>query len=193
MENIPRRVGYARVSTDDQNLDLQLDALRLAGCALTFSDHGVSGAVTNRDGLSEALEALRPGDTLVVWKLDRLGRSLRFLIDLIEDFRARGCGFISLTDGIDTTTNTGRLVFHIIAAIAEFERALISERTRAGMSAARARGQHIGRPRLLTELEVIEAHRFISDRAVTMGEIADDLDVSTDTLMRGFRRFDLAA
>lgn len=193
MEKTPRRVGYARVSTDEQTLDLQTDALMAAGCAALFSDHGVSGASTRRDGLSQALAALEPGDTLVVWKLDRLGRSLRFLIDLIEDFRVKGCGFVSLTDGIDTTTSAGKLVFHIVAAIAEFERTLISERTRAGMCAARSRGQHIGRPRLLTEADVIEAHRFVADRAATMGEMADDLDVSMDTLRRGFRRFDLAA
>lgn len=193
MENLPRRVGYARVSTDDQNLDLQLDALRAAGCASLFSDHGVSGAKAEREGLTAALAALRGGDTLVVWKLDRLGRSVRSLIDLIDGLRVKGCGFISLTDGIDSTTSAGRLVFHVIAAIAEFERSLISERTKAGMRAARERGVHVGRPRLLTAAQVIEAHRFVLVGAATLDEIADDLDVSTDTLKRDFRRFDLAA
>ena len=144
------KIGYARVSTDEQNLDLQIDALNAAGCEKIFQDQGVSGATIERDGLSQVISACGAGDTLVVWKLDRLGRSLGFLCELIERFGNKGAGFQSLTDGIDTTTSGGKLVFHIMGALAEFERSLISERTKAGMQAAKRRGKRIGRPHALT-------------------------------------------
>lgn len=143
-----RRIGYARVSTQEQTLNLQRDALHVAGCQMIFDDQGVSGAKANRPGLDAAFAALQPGDVLVVWKLDRLGRSLRHLIDTLRDLSDRGIGFYSIQDAIDTTTAGGRLYFHIMGALAEFERDLISERTKAGMAAAKARGVHVGRPKL---------------------------------------------
>lgn len=140
------RIGYARVSTEDQNLDLQREALREAGCDIVHEDHGYSGGNILRPGLAAAIGGLRPGDILVVWKLDRLGRSLGNLVALLEEIRDAGAGFVSLSEAIDTNTASGRLIFHVLGAIAEFERSLISERTRAGMAAARKRGVHIGRP-----------------------------------------------
>jgi len=139
-------IGYARISTLDQNLDLQLDALKRAGCEKIFQDEGFSGAKAKRPGLDDTLAALKPGDHLIVWKLDRLGRSLRHLIDLITMFEARGIGFTSLSDGIETTTPIGKLFFHLSGAFAEYERSINSERTKAGMAAAKARGVRIGRP-----------------------------------------------
>lgn len=140
------RVGYARVSTEEQSLDLQLDALKRDGCERVFHDHGLSGAMVSRPALEAALKSLRFGDVLVVWKLDRLGRSLAHLISIIVSLEGRGVGFRSISEAIDTTSASGRLLFHIMGALAEFERTLISERTRAGMEAARARGVHVGRP-----------------------------------------------
>jgi DNA invertase Pin-like site-specific DNA recombinase len=139
------QIGYARVSTDEQTLDLQLDALHKAGCEQVHRDIA-SGAKTERPGLADALGHLRKGDTLVVWRLDRLGRSLRHLIDTLTDLDTRGIGFKSLTESIDTTTPGGKLIFHIFGALAEFERDLIRERTNAGLAAARARGHKGGRP-----------------------------------------------
>ena len=162
-------IGYARVSTNDQNLDLQVDALRLAGCGRVFEDHGVSGAVEKRRGLNAVLRTLRKGDTLVVWRLDRLGRSIRHLIDVISKLQARGIEFRSVTENIDTSSAGGRMIFHVIAAMAEFERSMISERTVAGMAAARQRGQSLGRRRSMTDEQCVEAAR-----ALTLGEsIAD--------------------
>lgn len=187
------RLGYARVSTDDQNLAPQTDALRAAGCTQVFSDQGVCGAQVDRDGLAEAMAALKPGDVLVVWKLDRLGRSLRFVIELIDRLESMGCGFASLTEGFDTTTNTGRLVFHILAAIGEFERGLISERTRSGLEAARREGKKIG-PRFLLDTDaIIEAHRLVTMDERPITDVARDLNVSYDTLRRSFRRSGLVA
>jgi DNA invertase Pin-like site-specific DNA recombinase len=139
-------VGYARVSTEDQNLDLQKDALQKAGCEKLFTDVA-SGAKDERAGLAEAIAFLRPGDTLVVWKLDRLGRSLKHLIETVTALQARKVGFRSLQESIDTTTSGGKLIFHVFGALAEFERDLIRERTQAGLQAARARGRKGGRPR----------------------------------------------
>ena len=143
----PRRVGYARVSTEEQKVDLQLNALKQAGCEQIFVDEGVSGAKADRAGLKKALASLQPGDTLVVWRLDRLGRSLINLVGLMSELGKRGVEFHSLMENIDTTSAGGRLVFHLMAALAEFERSLISERTKAGMEAARLRGIHVGRPK----------------------------------------------
>src|SRR5919201_955449 len=141
-------IGYARVSTQDQTLDLQKDALTKAGCERLFSDTA-SGASTERKGLEQALGQLREGDTLVVWRLDRLGRSLPHLIETVTALEQRGIGFRSLTESIDTTTSGGKLIFHIFGALAEFERNLIRERTLAGLAAARARGRSGGRPKVL--------------------------------------------
>ncbi|PQA86033.1 recombinase family protein [Hyphococcus luteus] len=156
-------VGYARVSTIDQNLNLQLDALKRAGCATVYQDEGVSGAKAKRPGLSKALRRLKKGDVLVVWRLDRLGRSMRHLIELTTMFEAKGVGFRSLSDAIDTSTATGKLFFHVTGAFAEFERNLISERTKAGMAAAKARGVKMGRPRKLTRQQQIALAEFDSD------------------------------
>lgn len=143
--NVSSHVGYARVSSSDQNLDLQRDALLQAGCHRVFEDK-VSGVKVDRPGLTEALAYLRPGDTLVVWRLDRLGRSLPHLIATVQDLADRGISFMSLQEAIDTSTPGGNLVFQIFGALAEFERNLIRERTLAGLAAARARGRHGGRP-----------------------------------------------
>src|SRR6187397_2709116 len=139
-------ISYARVSTEDQTLALQQDALQQAGCERIFTDTA-SGSRVDRPGLEEAIEYVRPGDTLVVWKLDRLGRSLPHLIDTIRQLQERGVGFKSLTEQIDTTTSGGKLIFHVFAALAEFERDVIRERTHAGLAAARARGRRGGHPR----------------------------------------------
>jgi DNA invertase Pin-like site-specific DNA recombinase len=190
MKNCGRQIGYARASTRSQRLNLQCNALKAAGCALIFKDKGVSGACASRKGLNKALAELRPGDKLYVWKLDRLGRSLKFLVDLIEQLNARGCGFISLTDGIDTTTSTGELVYKILAVIAEFERSLIAERTRAGLEAARRRGAKIGRPRKLTDAQARRAYARVQ-RGVPISRAARRLRVSHDTLARTFDRLRL--
>src|SRR5215210_3918276 len=143
-------VGYARVSTGEQTLDLQLDALETAGCGKVFQETA-SGAKADRPVLDEVLAYVRPGDTLVVWRLDRLGRSLQHLIETVAALAARGIGFKSLTEQIDTTTSGGKLVFHVFGALAEFERDLIRERTQAGLAAARSRGRVGGRPKKLTD------------------------------------------
>jgi DNA invertase Pin-like site-specific DNA recombinase len=176
--------GYARVSTEDQTLSLQLDALKQAGCDRVFQDV-VSGTATDRPGLSRALDHVREGDTLVVWRLDRLGRSLAHLIILIADLEARGVGFSSLTEQIDTTTPGGKLIFHIFGALAEFERNLIRERTRAGLAAARARGRHGGRPRVLgTSGKVQLARKLFADKTNSVGDICASIGVSRATLYR---------
>lgn len=148
-------IGYARVSTIDQHLDLQLDALHRAGCEKVYHDEGVSGAKAKRPGLDKALERLNKGDVLVVWKLDRLGRSMRHLIELTTMFEAEGIGFRSLSDAIDTSTASGKLFFHVTGAFAEFETNLISERTKAGMAAAKARGVKMGRPKKRTAAQIL--------------------------------------
>lgn len=143
-----RKIGYVRVSDKDQTEDLQIDALNAAGCDLIYGDNGVSGAIKDRCGLNEVLDALVEGDTLVVWKLDRLGRSTIHLLQLLSELRDRGIGFQAITQGIDTTTAVGRMLYGQLAVFAEYERSLISERTKAGMAAAKARGVHVGRPKM---------------------------------------------
>lgn len=153
-------IGYARVSTGDQNLNLQVDALKAAGCEKVVPDK-LSGAKDERSGLNQLLELLRAGDTLVVWRLDRLGRSLSHLISVTTELESRGVGFRSLQEGIDTTTSGGKLVFHIFGALAEFERSLTQERTQAGLKAARSRGRNGGRPQALSKHHLVMAKQML--------------------------------
>jgi DNA invertase Pin-like site-specific DNA recombinase len=177
-------IGYARVSTTEQDLALQLDALSAAGCARCFTDQ-VSGAVRDRPSLRRALEEVRDGeDTLVVWRLDRLGRSLSHLIQTIDELERRNVGFRSLTEGIDTTTSAGRLVFHIFGAISEFERQLIRERTIAGLNAARARGRLGGRKPVMTDDKLAVARELIAGGQHTMAQVAATIGVGRATLYR---------
>jgi len=171
------------VSTVDQRLDLQLDALKAAGCQRVWSDTA-SGSLTERPKLTELFDHLRPGDTLVVWRLDRLGRSVRHLIDLVGELSDRRVGFRSLQEGIDTTTPGGRLVFHVFSALAQFEREIIIERSRAGVAAARARGRVGGRPALMTPAKLATARRLRDSREHTLKEIASVIGVSRSTLVR---------
>ena len=180
-------IGYARVSTEDQNLDLQRQALEAAGCEKVYEDHGVSGAALERPGLTRALAAAQSGDVLVVWKLDRLGRSLPHLVEVINGLRDAGIGFRSLQEQIDTTSAGGRLYVHILAALAEFEREMISERTRAGMASARRRGKHIGRPRKLTPQQVTHARELLKSGKETRGSVAALFEVDVATLRRALR------
>jgi len=176
-------VGYARVSTADQNLDLQVDALDRAGCVRAFTDTA-SGSLAERPQLDAALDYLRRGDTLVVWRLDRLGRSLRHLVETVTALQERGVGFRSIQESIDTTTSGGRLVFHVFCALAEFERDLIRERTHAGLAAARARGRVGGRKPALTPQKAAVARRLYDERKHTVAEIARIVGVSRATLYR---------
>ena len=176
-------VGYARVSTQDQTPALQLDALKAAGCDRVFQEKA-SGAQRDRPELAAALDYMRAGDTLVVWKLDRLARSMKQLIETVEKMEGRQIGFRSLTEAIDTTTAGGRLVFHVFAALAEFERSVIKERTTAGLAAARARGRKGGRPRALSEKDIAAARAMLSDPEITVDEVARRLGVGPATLYR---------
>ena len=180
-------LGYARVSTSDQDAGLQEDALKTAGCYRIFTDTA-SGALESRPELTKVLDQLRPGDTLVVWRLDRLGRSIRHLIDQLAGLQERGIGFRSLQENIDTTSSGGRLVFHVFAALAEFERDLIRERTNAGLQAARARGRSGGRPALLTEDKLRTARRMYEQQDMTVEKIGAVLGVSRTTVYRALRR-----
>lgn len=175
--------GYARVSTLDQHLDLQLDALRKAGCECIFQDHGVGGVSNKRIELQAVLEKLRPGDILIVWRLDRMARSMIELVNIVVDLHERGVAFRSLCEYIDVNSAFGELVLHILSAIAHFERALIVERTRAGMQAARERGVEFGRKRVLDDAALIKvlAQKREGKR---VAEIAAELGVGTSTLYR---------
>jgi DNA invertase Pin-like site-specific DNA recombinase len=175
-------IGYARVSTTDQDLALQLDALREAGCVQVFKDHA-SGARTDRPGLRDALNFAREGDVLVTWKLDRLGRSLPHLIETVATLEQRGVGFRSLTEAIDTTTPGGRLVFHLFAALGQFERDLIKERTRAGIAAAVARGRKGGRRSVVTDEKLKRAQEFMA-KGLTVRETAVRLKVGKTALYK---------
>lgn len=179
-------IGYARVSTNEQNLDLQRDALRKAGVTPKniFTDK-ITGTKEERPGLTAALSRLREGDTLVVWRLDRLGRSLKHLIETVTALQGQGIAFQSITENIDTSTATGQLVFHIFGALAEFERNLIKERTIAGLSAARARGRKGGRPRLdASSRKVAMAKKLYADKTNTPSDICKTLNISRATLYR---------
>src|SRR5215213_2524377 len=180
-------VGYARVSTSDQTLDLQQDALTKAGCTKIYTDTA-SGAQTEREGLTEALAYVRAGDTLVVWKLDRMGRSLKDLITRITELETRKIGFKSLTEQIDTTTSGGKLIFHIFGALAEFERDIIRERTSAGLEAARTRGRTGGRPKSLASSKQARAQKLYADKETSVTEICKGLGISRTTLWRYVKR-----
>jgi DNA invertase Pin-like site-specific DNA recombinase len=177
------KIGYARVSTEDQTVDPQLDALNTAGCDRIFSERA-SGALRARPELDAALDYIRSGDTLVVTKLDRLGRSLPHLIDTLTGLDERGVGFHSISEGIDTTTSAGRLMMHILGAIAQFERDLIIERTRAGLAAAKARGRTGGRPSTITPEKLAVARQMHGTKTHTMAVIAETIGVSRATLYR---------
>lgn len=176
------RIGYARVSTANQSLDLQLDALHQAGCEQIYSDRA-SGSKPNRPGLTAALSHLRPDDVLIVWKLDRLGRTVKGLVDFVGDLAGRRIHFRSLTDGIDTSTSTGRFFFHVMASLAQMERELIVERTQAGLAAARQRGRPVGRKRRMTPSKVQSARQLLLS-GVPPREVARNLGVSIPTLYR---------
>ena len=179
-------IGYARVSTNEQTLDLQKDALEKIGCVKIYSDV-VSGAKAEREGLAEALDYVREGDTLVVWRLDRLGRSLKHLIETITTLNNKKVGFKSITENIDTTTSGGKLIFHIFGALAEFERDIIRERTNAGLAAARARGRVGGRPKaptLNTPKKVALAQSLYDDKENSIDDICKTLNISRSTLYR---------
>jgi DNA invertase Pin-like site-specific DNA recombinase len=180
------RIGYARVSTTEQNLDLQRDALKRTGCEKIVEDTA-SGGKVKRSGLDRVRELLRAGDVLVVWRLDRLGRSLKHLIELMAELEGQGIGFQSITESIDTTTPGGKLVFHMFGALAEFERNLIRERTRAGLEAARARGKVGGRRRKLGEKQRSVAVGLYRGKKHTLTEICETLGISKPTLYRYVR------
>jgi DNA invertase Pin-like site-specific DNA recombinase len=182
-----QRVGYARVSSAAQNLDGQTDALRAAGCEKIFADTA-SGKLAERPELGLCLGYFRVGDTLVVWRLDRLGRPLRHLVETVNALAERGVAFVSLHEGIDTTTSTGRLVFHIFAALAEFERELIAERAAVGRAAARVRGRVGGRPAKLSPEQVRLARARYAARDVTVAEIAKAFGVGRGTIYRALRQ-----
>lgn len=179
------RIGYARISTSDQDTALQTDALREAGCERIFEDIA-SGAKTDRPGLTEALAFLREGDVLVVWRLDRLGRSLKHLIETVGALDERGIGFQSLTENIDTTTSGGRLVFHLFGALGQFERDLIRERTRAGLKAAAARGRKGGRKPVVTP-EKLEKARALVAEGLNVREAASRIKVSKSALYEAIK------
>ncbi len=180
-------IGYARVSTQDQHPELQLDALRGGGCEQLFHEKA-TGKFRDRPELTTCLRSLRKGDTLVVWKLDRLARSLKDLVEIIHDLDSRGVGFRSLTESIDTTSAGGRLVFHVFGALAEFEHSLIRERTMAGLAAARARGRKGGRKPRLSKADVRKVQAMLGDPKITKTEIAKHFGISRVTLNAALER-----
>jgi DNA invertase Pin-like site-specific DNA recombinase len=181
------KYGYARVSTDDQNPALQLAALKKAGCKTVFKDEGISGATTKRPALSRCLKALAAGDTLIVWKMDRLGRSLSDLIGMLDKLRERGVRFQSLTEAIDTETPTGRAMWQMIGVLAELEKSLITERTRAGVKAAQSRGVKFGRKPKLSVQQIAHARKLI-DQGEPVPQVAALLSVDRATVYRALQR-----
>ena len=185
-------IGYARVSTQDQNSELQVDALEKAGAEQVFQEK-FTGKLRERPELSQCLRTLRKGDVLVVWKLDRLARSLKDLVEIVQDLNDREVGFKSLTEAIDTTNSGGRLVFHIFGALAEFEHDLIRERTKAGLQAARARGRKGGRKPSMSDSDIRKAAAMLSDPQITKTEVAAHFGVTRTTLNASLKRIGLAA
>lgn len=186
-----KRIGYARVSTTDQNTEAQERALTEAGCDHVFTDQGVSGAKTSRPGLDKALAALQPGDTLVIWKLDRLGRSLKHLLSIVENLSEQGVHFSSLTDGFDTNTAGGKMVFSVMGAMAEYERNLISERTKVGLATARLKGKTGGKPK--TDPAVFELIEFKLSQGVTVKDACAASGISRNTWYEHIKARDAAA
>ncbi|MDQ4418848.1 recombinase family protein [Sphingobium sp. DEHP117] len=180
------RIGYARVSTDDQSLNLQLDALRHAGCAKIFTDK-LSGKSRRRAGLDDALASLNANDQLVVWRLDRLGRNFRHLVDIADELRERGVNLISISEGIDTSSNVGEIIFRLMSVFSDFERNVIVERTRAGLAAAKARGVKLGRKPGLSASQVAQARQLLQSD-MKMNAIARQLAVGRSTLYRYLHR-----
>lgn len=176
-------IGYARVSTIDQHLDLQVDALKKAGCDRIFNDKA-SGIKTDRQGLDDAMNFARDGDTLVVWRLDRLGRSIRHLLDVVKMLEDKGIGFRSLNENLDTTTPGGRLIFIIFGALAEFELNIIRERTRAGLAASRARGKRGGRPPALSSNQIDALKTLFANKTNTVDELCNLFEISRTTLYK---------
>lgn len=183
------KIGYARVSTADQNLDLQIKALEEAGCEKIFTDK-TSGVNFERKGLTEIIEFVRTGDMLVVWKLDRLGRSLQDLINTVNLLQEKDVEFTSISEGIDTTSAGGKLVFHIFGALAEFERELIRERTKAGLAAAKARGRTGGRPRKLNKKQIQMMKKMWESEEYQVKEICHTFDISRSTLYRNIKELE---
>ncbi|WP_262694690.1 recombinase family protein [Kordiimonas aquimaris] len=185
-----RKVGYARVSTKDQKLRMQLEGLKAIGCKPIFKDHGISGAKGKRPGLDDALKFLKPGDSLVVFKLDRLGRSVLHLSDLLTRFNNEGIHFCSMSEGINTTTPSGKMVYHILSAVAEFHRDIIIENTLAGLEAAKASGKRLG-PKYKLDIETIaHAHESVMQRGESISAVARRYRVSRSTITRGFERLE---
>jgi DNA invertase Pin-like site-specific DNA recombinase len=187
LQNPRMKIGYARISTDEQSLALQRDALAAAGCSEVFEDSGVSGIAVRCSGLEAALARIGSGDVLIVWKL---GRSLPHLIETVRQLGARGAGFASLSESIDTTIAGGKLVFHIMGALAEFEHSLIVERVNAGIAAAKKRGKHVGRPRKLSPEQIAHAREAIEEGLQTLAGMAGLLGVDHSTLWRSMRRLE---
>jgi len=183
-KNSGRIIGYARVSTEDQHLDLQLNALKLAGCNAIFEDHGVSATAKQRPGFEQALSNLQADDIFVVWKMDRAFRSLKNALDILEEFENRAVAFRCLTENIDTTTAMGKCMYQIRHAFSELERNLIRERTKAGMEAARLRGVHIGRPRKLSHVQITQAQNLLQRSDINPEQIANQFGVSSRTIYR---------
>jgi len=180
-----RKIGYARVSTEEQDLSLQLDELKKHGCEVIYSDK-ISGAKKERPGLDKCLSELKEGDSLIVWRLDRLGRSMPHLVSVVTELKERGVGFKSICDGaIDTTTASGELIFNIFASLAQFERELIRERTRAGLKAARSRGKKGGRKKIqANDPRVITAKKLYADKSIPIDDICETLKISRPTFYR---------
>lgn len=180
-------IGYCRISTSEQNLDLQIQALKEAGCEKIFEEVA-SGAKDDRPKLKEAIDYARKGDVIVVWKLDRLSRSLKHLIETVNDLEKKEIGFRCITQNLDTTSSSGKLVFHVFGAISEFERALIRERTAAGLKIARARGRLGGRPKVLDQEKIIIAQSLYDDKKTTVDKICSTLGISRATFYRNIKR-----
>ncbi len=191
IQSTGRKIGYARVSTKDQKLRMQREALEAAGCDMIFEDHGLSGALSKRPGLDEMIKVLAPGDTLVVFKLDRLGRSVLHLSDLLVRFHNDNIHFCSICEAINTTTPGGKLIYHMFSAFAEFQREIIVENTIHGMEAARRKGKQIGRPYILDAESILLGHRLVMQENVPIYVVAERLGISHATLTRSFKRMGL--